>query len=110
MAYLAGDTQKAEALFASVLGDKKVGKGDVYRIATTYAVAKNWAKAKPLFERAIAMDADDDSGHLKAACWFNLNGERQKAEEIFGRSLGKNPDDVWHYILAAGSYEGVQPF
>ena len=110
MAYVSGDTQKGDALFDSVLGDKKVGKGDVYRIATAYAVAKNWAKAKPLFERAIAMDADDDTAILKAACWFNLNGERQRAEELFGKSLGKNPDDVWHYILAAGSYAGVQPF
>jgi hypothetical protein len=110
VAYLAGDTAKGDAIFASVLGGSKVGKGDVYRIATAYAIGKNWEKAKPLFERAIALDAGDDTAILKAGCWFNLNGDRARAEELFGLALGKNPDEVWHYTLAAGSYVGVQPF
>ena len=59
VAYLSGDKAKGEALFQSVLDGPKVGKGDIYRIATAYAVAKDWAKAKPLFERAMAMDTDD---------------------------------------------------
>lgn len=42
--------------------------------------------------------------------WFNLNGDRARAEELFGMALGKNPDEVWHFTLAAGSYLGVQPF
>lgn len=107
---VSGDTTHGEALFDSVLGGAKVGKSDVYRIATAYAAAKNWAKAKPLFERAIAMDPDDDTAILKAGCWFNLNGERQRAEELFGKALAKNPDETWHYILSAGSYLGIQPF
>ena len=106
---VSGDTAGGEAIFDSVLGGK-YGKSDLYRIATAYAVAKNWAKAKPLFERAIAMDLKDDTGIMKAACWFNLNGERQRAEELFGIALAKNPEDVWHYTLSAGSYVGVQPF
>ncbi len=108
--YLSGDKTKGEALFDGVLGDKKLGKNDLYRIATSYAVAKDWSKAKPLFERAIAMDMDDDSGIMKAACWFNLNGDRARAEELFKVALGKNPDHAWHYILAGGSYVGVEPF
>jgi len=109
VAYASGDKEKGDAIFDSVLGDK-IGKGDLYRIATAYAIGKNWGKAKPLFERAIALDASDDTGILKAGCWFNLNGERPRAEELFGVALGKNPDEVWHYTLAAGSYVGVQPF
>ena len=109
VAYASGDKEKGDAIFDSVLGDK-IGKGDLYRIATAYAIGKNWGKAKPLFERAIALDASDDTGILKAGCWFNLNGERARAEELFGVALGKNPDEVWHYTLAAGSYVGVQPF
>jgi tetratricopeptide (TPR) repeat protein len=110
VAYLSGDKEKGEAIFKSVLGGAKVGKGDLNRIATAYAVAKDWDKAKPLFERLIAMDPGDDTGIMKAACWFNLNGDRQRAEELFAQALGKSPDDVWHYILSAGSYVGVSPF
>jgi len=108
--YVSGDKAKGEALFQSVLSGAKVGKGDIYRIATAYAVAKDWDKAKPLFERAIALDPGDDTGIMKVACWYNLNGDRKRAEELFDRAFGKNPDEVWHYILAAGSYVGVQPF
>jgi len=107
---LTGDKPKGEALFTGVLGGPKVGKGDIYRIATAYATAKEWAKAKPLFEKAIAMDPGDDTGIMKAACWFNLNGERARAEELFLTAFGKNPDETWHYILAGASYEGVAPF
>ena len=105
-----GDCTRGEALFQSVLGSDKVGKSDIYRIATAYAAAKEWSKAKPLFERAIAMDPGDDTGILKAACWFNLNGERARAEELFDGAFAKSPDGVWHYINAAGSYVGVAPF
>lgn len=106
---VSGDAKSGEAQFDAVLAGK-YGKSDLYRIATAYAVSKNWAKAKPLFERAIAMDLGDDTGIMKAACWFNLNGERARAEELFAKAFGKNPDDVWHYILSAGSYVGVEPF
>jgi tetratricopeptide (TPR) repeat protein len=105
-----GDAKSGEALLQSVLGSPKVAKSDIYRIATAYAAAKEWEKAKPLFERAIAMDPGDDTGILKAACWFNLNGDRARAEELFGRAFAKSPDDVWHYTLSAGSYLGVAPF
>jgi tetratricopeptide (TPR) repeat protein len=109
VSYLSGDPKKGEAMFDSVLNGK-VAKSDLYRVATVYAIAKNWGKARPLFERAIAMDLDDDTGILKAACWYNLNGERERAEELFGLAFGKSPDHAGHYMLAAGSYVGVEPF
>jgi len=110
VAYLSGDKKKGEAIFESVLGGPKVGKSDVYRIATAYALAKDWGKAKPLFERAVAMDKDDDTGMLKVGCWFNLNGERARAEELFDVAFAKSPDSAWNYILAGGSFAGVEPF
>jgi len=109
VAYEAGDKKKGEALFDAVLSGKH-GKEDLYRIATAYAAGKSWDKAKPLFEKAIAMDPGDDSGILKAGCWFNLNGERARAEELFGMAFAHSPDHAWHYILASGSYQGVEPF
>jgi tetratricopeptide (TPR) repeat protein len=105
-----GDAKSGEALFQSVLENPKVGKGDIYRIATAYAAAKQWDKAKPLFERAIALDPGDDSAILRAGCWFNLNGDRARAEELFDKAFAHGPDDVWHYTFAAGSYLGVAPF
>jgi Tfp pilus assembly protein PilF len=110
VAMLSGDKAKGESMFKSVLDNPKVDKNDFYRMATSYAVAKEWDKAKPLFEKAIALDLSDDSGIMKAACWFNVNGDRKRAEELFGIALGKNPDHTWHYILSAGSYVGVEPF
>jgi tetratricopeptide (TPR) repeat protein len=109
VAYQSGDKQKGEAMFDGVLSGKN-DKNDLYRIATAYAAGKNWEKAKPLFEKAIALDAGDDSGIMKAACWFNLNGDRARAEELFGMAFAHNADHAWHYILAGGSYLGVEPF
>jgi tetratricopeptide (TPR) repeat protein len=110
VAYLSGDKTRGEAIFGSVLENAKLAKSDLYRIATAYATAKDWSKAKPLFERAIAMDKEDDSGALRAGCWFNVNGERARAEELFDGAFAHSPDAAWHYILAAGSYVGVAPF
>jgi tetratricopeptide (TPR) repeat protein len=108
--YESGDKKNGEAQFQGVLAGAKVGKSDIYRIATAYAAAKDWGKAKPLFERAIAMDPGDDSGILKAGCWFNLNGDRKRAEELFDLAFAKSPEDVWHYTNSAGSYLGIAPF
>lgn len=110
VAYMSGDKQKGEAIFESVLGSPKVVKSDLYRIAAMYATNKEWSKAKPLFERAIAMDKEDDTGMLKMGCWFNVNGDRARAEELFDSAFAHSPEAVWHYILAAGSYVGVEPF
>jgi len=110
VALMSGDKQKAEQLFDSVLKSPKVGKGDIYRVATAYAAAKQWEKAKPLFERAVAMDKDDDTGITKAGCWFNLSGDRARAEELFNIAFTKSPDSAWNFIVAGGSYVGIDPF
>jgi tetratricopeptide (TPR) repeat protein len=107
--YLSGDKAKGQALFDLAIS-KKTAASDLYRIATVYALAKEWDKAKPLLERAIAMNPTDDTSMVEAAAWFNLNGERARAEELFGTAFAKNPDELWHYINAAGSYLGQPPF
>jgi tetratricopeptide (TPR) repeat protein len=110
VAYMSGDKQKGEAMFQSVLGSPKVAKSDLYRIGMVYATNKEWSKAKPLFERAIAMDKEDDTGMLKIGCWYNVNGDRARAEQLFDAAFAHSPDATWHYILAAGSYVGIEPF
>ena len=107
--YLSGDKAKGQELF-NLATSKKTEASDLYRMATVYALAKEWDKAKPLFEKAIAMNPSDDTSIVEAAAWFNLNGERARAEELFSKSFAKNPDELWHYINAAGSYLGQAPF
>lgn len=107
--YLSGDKAKGQELF-NLATSKKAEASDLYRIATVYALAKEWDKARPLFERAIAMNPSDDTSTIEAASWFNIYGERAKAEEYFGKAFAKNPDELWHYINAAGSYLGQPPF
>jgi tetratricopeptide (TPR) repeat protein len=110
VAYTSGDKQKGEAILQSVLGSPKVANSDLYRIGVMYATNKEWSKAKPLFERALAMDKGDDTGMLKIGCWYNVNGDRARAEELFNAAFAHSPDAAWHYILAAGSYVGIEPF
>ena len=107
--YLSGDKAKGQELF-NLATSKKTEASDLYRMATVYAMAKEWDKAKPLFEKAIAMNPSDDTSIVEAAAWFNLNGERARAEELFSKSFAKNPDELWHYVNAAGSYLGQAPF
>jgi tetratricopeptide (TPR) repeat protein len=110
VAYMSGDKPRGEAIFKSILDSPKVAKSDLYRIAVTYATNQEWSKAKPLFEKAVAMDKDDDTQMLKVGCWFNVNGDRARAEEMFDAAFAHSPEETWHYILAAGSYEGIEPF
>jgi len=107
--YLSGDKAKGQALFDLAIA-KKTESSDLERIATVYALAKEWDKAKPLFERAMTMSPGDDTLMMEAGCWFNLNGDRARAEELFGKAFAKNPEDVWHYVNAAASYLGEAPF
>jgi tetratricopeptide (TPR) repeat protein len=107
--YLSGNKEKGKALFDAVLGGK-VAKSDLYRIASVYAQAGEFEKAKPLFERGIAMDPEDDKSIIEAGCWYNLNGDRARAEQLFDSAFAEAPSDMWHYVVAAGSYLGVQPF
>jgi Flp pilus assembly protein TadD len=108
--YLSGDTARAEEIFKSVLATAKPERSDMYRIANVYALAGDWKKAQPLFEKALALDPEDDRGMIEIGCWYNLNGDRERAEALFDKAFAAEPAKEWHYILAAGSYAGVQPF
>jgi tetratricopeptide (TPR) repeat protein len=108
--YLSGDKAKGQALFDAVLGDKKVATSDLFRIATVYAIAKEADKAGPLFERAIKMDPESEKNLMEAGCWFNMFGNRERAEQLFDAAFALSPNNEWLYINAAGSYVGVQHF
>jgi Leu/Phe-tRNA-protein transferase len=40
--------------------------------------------------------------------YYNLHGDRAKAEELFDRSFAQASVEVWHTVNLAGSYLGVE--
>ena len=46
---------------------KKVEGSDWFRIGRVYAEAGEWPKASEAFDKAMAMNADDDSGSIESA-------------------------------------------
>ena len=107
--YLGGDKAKGQQIFDGVTGGKKVEGSDYFRIARVYVEAGEWDKARTTFDKAIAMNADDDTGAVEYGAFSNLNGDRTKAEILFRTSMQKKPKEFWHWVNAGGSYLGVKP-
>jgi tetratricopeptide (TPR) repeat protein len=104
--YLSGDQAKGQAIFDEVA--KKADRDDWERIAKVYEEAGDWEKAEPIFRR-LSADAKDADGLALAGAFYNLHGDRQRAEELFDRAFAKKSDEVWNTLNAAGSYLGVKP-
>jgi len=107
--YLGGDKAKGQQIFDGVTSGKKVEGSDYFRIARVYVEAGEWDKARATFDKAIAMNADDDTGAVEFGAFANLNGDRTKAEILFRTSMQKKPKEFWHWVNAGGSYLGVKP-
>jgi len=107
--YLGGDRAKGQQIFDGVTGSRKVEGSDWFRIARVYAEAGEWDKAQDAFDRALALDANDDSGMIEYGALANVNKDRTKAEVLFAKALGKKPREFWHWVGAGGSYLGVRP-
>jgi tetratricopeptide (TPR) repeat protein len=105
--YLSGNKAKGQTFFDKV-ASKGAKKNDWERIAKVYMEAGEWDKAEPVLQKAQAMDLDDDSSQVLLGVFYNLKGQREKAEELFSKSLKKG-DLVWNTLNAAGSYIGIQP-
>jgi tetratricopeptide (TPR) repeat protein len=107
--YLGGDKARGQQIFDAVTTSKRVAASDWFRVGRVHAEAGEWDKAKAAFEKALAADADDDSGALEYGALANVNGDRAKAEELFAKSMKKKPREFWHWVNAGGSYLGVKP-
>ncbi len=105
--YLSGDKAKGQIIFDKVA--KVAKKDDWERIAKVYMEAGEWDKAEPLLQKVLALAPDDDSSHALLGAFYNLKGQRGKAEDLFSKSLKKG-DSVWNTLDAAGSYLGIQPY
>ncbi len=106
--YLTGDKTQGQAIFDRVIATK-VKKDDWMRIGRVYLEAKEWEKARDAFEKAIALDPKDEGNLSEVGAWYNLHGDRAKAEEYFDRAFASKPDEIWYTVNAAGSYVGVKP-
>ena len=107
--YLGGDKAKGQQIIDGVTSGKKVEGSDWFRIGRIYAEAGEWPKAREAFDKAIAMNADDDSGTIEYAAYCLLNNDRAKAEGLFRTAMQKKPKEFWHWVNAGGAYLGVKP-
>lgn len=105
--YLSGEKAKAEAIFERYAGGKEAG--DQIRIGRVYAHAGEWAKAKPYFDRVLELQPKDEDWLVEIGAFYNLNGDREHAEELFARSFRSAPKSLANALNAAGSYVGVTP-
>jgi tetratricopeptide (TPR) repeat protein len=106
--YLGGHKAEGESIFNTVLGGK-ADAGDVYRVARVYAEAHDWAKAKPLFDRFLAMGDFDEKELSEIGAYYMLNGDRATAESYFQRAVQREPASTWSTVRMAGAYLGVTP-
>jgi tetratricopeptide (TPR) repeat protein len=104
--YLSGDHAKAETLIQRALSHKPKAT-DFQRAGEVYADAGDKAQAEKYFQQALAADAKDDTGQSEIGAWYIRNGERDKGEELLGKALARNPEEVWHYVRAGEAYLGV---
>ncbi len=105
--YLSGDKAVAEGLFDRYRHGNDAG--DVIRIARVYAQANEWDKAKPLFDRVLELEPKDEDWLVEVGAYYNLNGDRGHAEELFARGFQSAPKNLNNTLTAAGSYVGVAP-
>ena len=107
--YLGGDKDKGQQIFDGVTSGRKVEGSDWFRIGRVYAEAGEWPKAVAAFDKAMAMNADDDSGSIEYGAFANVNDDRTKAEALFRTAMQKKPKEFLHWVNAGGSYLGVKP-
>lgn len=104
--YLSGDKAGGEAVF-----DRYLGKSpdNLVRIARVYAHAGEWDKARPLYEQIIKLKPKAGDWLVETGTFYNLNGDRARAEELFARGFEINPKSSKNALSAAGSYIGLTP-
>lgn len=106
--YLGGYKAEGQAIFDALLNGKHEDS-DVYRIARVYQEAGEWDKARPLFDRYLASNPDDEKGLAEVGAYYLLHGDRFRAEQLFDRSFKASPDELWATLAAADAYLNVKP-
>lgn len=106
--YLSGQKDRAEAIINVILAEKPE-PSDWIRIGRVYFEAGDWAKAREMFEKVLEKKPKDADWLAEIGAFFNLQGDRERAEELFARSFAEEPHNDRNTAMAAGSYVGVTP-
>ncbi|HXO21863.1 MAG TPA: tetratricopeptide repeat protein [Thermoanaerobaculia bacterium] len=106
--YLSGQKAEGQAIFDAVTGKKAEG-GDWIRIGRVYWEANEWDKAKAAFDKVLKLSPDDEDWLAEIGAYYQLKGDRAKAEELFGRSFARDSNNLWNTLRAACSYLGIAP-
>lgn len=103
--YLSGDKDAAEEIFNNL---KKRKSSEWIRIGRIYYRAGDWDKARDAFERVVSASPDDADWMAEIGAYYNLQGDRQRAEALFDMSFKEEPKNLYNTLKAAGSYVGVE--
>lgn len=106
--YLTGMKAEGQALFTAATS-RKDDASDAIRLGRVYYDAKDWDKAFAAFNHALQLKPKDAPWLAEVGAYYNLRGNRAKAEELFDRAFQQQSGEVWQTINIAGSYLGVEP-
>lgn len=106
--YLSGQKAEGQAIFDSVTGKKAEG-GDWIRVGRVYYEAGEWDKAKAAFDKVLQQSPKDADWLAEIGAYYQLKGDRAKAEELFKRSFDAESGSLYNTLRAAGSYLNVRP-
>jgi catechol-2,3-dioxygenase len=101
--------EAGRALLDEAKSEANKKASDWMRIGRIHLEAHEWPKAKEAFDKALSLEPKDAAWLAEIGGYYNLQGDRAKAEEMFTRSLATESGELWYTINMAGSYMGVEP-
>ncbi len=104
--YLGGMKSEGQAVFDGIT---KKEASDWMRIGRVYYEASEWSKAKEAFEKALEQKPKDAAWLAEVGGFYNVKGDRARAEELFKRSFEAESGEIWNTVNVGGSYLGVEP-
>ena len=104
---LGGMPEEGQRILETVLSGPKLKAGDWIRAGRVYAESGRWDEAREAFDRVLTLEPMDEDWLAEIGAFYNLNGDREKAEELFERSFEKPL--LKNILAAAGSYVSVSP-
>ena len=106
--YLAGKTDQADDVISPLLG-KKADPANLMEIGRIHYEAGEWDRASSMFEEVIRRAPKESLWIAEIGAYYNLQDNRTRAEELFGKSFDMEPADLQATVMAAGSYVDVAP-